>query len=125
MKYFSLKELCRTNTGFLNIPNQIQNANLQLLIEKVLDPARELLGEAITVNSGFRSPMVNNAVKGAKKSQHLTGQAADIKCSDNKKLFELIRDNFEYDQLINEHDFSWIHVSFSSEHNRKQILNIV
>jgi hypothetical protein len=124
MKHFTLQELTATNTGLENTPSQLQIDNLNFLVDNVLDPLRELLGQPITVNSGFRSPEVNARVGGATNSQHLFGQAADIVCSDNQKLFDLIKDNLPYDQLINEYDLKWIHVSFSNIHNRKQILVI-
>jgi len=124
MRYFTLEELTHTDTGIVNIPTQAQKSNLIALVENVLDPVRVLFGRAITVNSGFRSPLVNSAVKGSKTSQHLKGEAADLRCENNKLLFELIRDHFAFDQLINEYDFKWIHVSFSQLHNRNQILKI-
>jgi len=124
MKHFTFQELTVTNTGLPNVPNEEQKTNLTLLVDNVLGPLRELLGQPITVDSAFRSPEVNKKVGGAKTSQHLSGQAADIVCFDNEKLFNLIKDNFPFDQLINEYNFKWIHVSFSNIHNRKQILVI-
>jgi len=124
MKYFTIQELTTTNSGLKNIPTEYETDNLMALVDNVLDPARELIGRAIQVNSGFRSREVNAKVGGVKNSQHLTGEAADIVCNDNKKLFEIIRDNLTFDQLINEKDYSWIHVSFSRIRNRKQILVI-
>ena len=124
MKYFTFEELTHTDTGLKNIPSPNQKANLIALCENVLDPARALLEMPIKVNSGFRSFAVNEKVKGAKSSKHLEGEAADLTCQDNKKLFELIRNNLPFDQLINEYNYSWIHVSFSQSHNRKQILKI-
>ena len=125
---FTLSELTKTNTGLRNNPNRHEVAALFNLCVNLLQPARDHYGEAITVTSGFRSPAVNKAVGGARKSQHLRGEAADITVftkEENKKLFELIRDNLSFDQLINERDFSWIHVSYKSEkENRKQVLEI-
>ena len=124
MKYFTIEELTSTETGLSNIPAQAQKQNLIALTENVLDPIRTLLGRPITVNSGYRSHPVNDKVKGSKTSQHLKGEAADLTCENNKLLFELIRDHFTFDQLINEYDYKWIHVSFSQLHNRNQILKI-
>jgi len=123
-KNFTLQELTHTNTGIDNTPNENQKANLKLLCENVLQPVRELYGKPIKVNSGFRSWSVNNAVGGKIHSQHRTGEAADISCKDNKKLFELIKDNCKFDQLINEKNYSWIHVSYSATKNRGQILSL-
>ena len=65
---------------------------------------------------------------GAKTSQHMRGEAADITAgskTENKKLFELIRDNLPFDQLIDESNYSWMHVSYvSTSKNRKQILSL-
>lgn len=127
MKHFTLKELSKTNTGLANFPPFEVQKNLEALVENVLDPLREKYGKKINVNSGYRSAAVNIKVKGAKNSDHLHGFAADITAGDkveNKKLFELIRDNFEYKQLINEYDYSWVHVSWQRGANRKQILKI-
>ena len=127
MKYFTIKELSSTNTGLSNIPPYEVQKNLEALVENVLDPLREKYGKPIRVNSGYRSAAVNAKVKGAKNSDHLYGYAADITAGnkvENKKLFELIRDNFDFKQLINEYNYSWVHVSWQNGANRKQILKI-
>ena len=127
-KNFTLTELTTTSTGITNEPNRQQVGALIRLCGKVLQPARNMYGEAIYVNSGFRSYAVNRAVGGARKSQHTLGEAADITVHSregNKKLFELIRNNLSFDQLIDERDYSWIHVSYKSEkENRKQVLRL-
>ena len=127
MKYFTINELTQTTHG-KNVPNVEQTENLKLLVEKVLDPAREELQAPIKITSGFRSIEVNKAVNGAANSQHLSGQAADIVCFDNKKLFRILQD-MEFDQLIyefgNEEQPGWIHVSFSKAVNRNQVLRAV
>ena len=125
---FTLTELTTTNTGITNNPNKQETWALIRLCGKVLQPARNLYGAPIRVNSGFRSYAVNKAVGGERNSQHMLGQAADITVytkENNKKLFELIRDNLSYDQLINERNYSWIHVSYKSEaENRNQVLHL-
>lgn len=131
MKYFTISELCKSDTanklGIKNIPSEEIKENLTALVENVLDPLREWYGKPIYVNSGYRCPELNKAVGSkAKKSQHLYGQAADIDVnskSENKKLFDFIANNLDFDQLINESNFSWVHVSFKKNGvNRKQIL---
>lgn len=133
MKYFSYEELTKSitakNKGIDNTPNIEIKKNLKALVDNILDPLREAYGKPITVTSGYRCPKLNTAVKGAKNSQHVTGQAADINGvkdlrSENKKLFDLvIKLNLPYDQLIDEYDYNWVHVSFSNK-PRKQILHI-
>lgn len=125
MKHFTIAELCATNTKLENKPNAEQELALVYLVEVVLDPLRNWYGKPIKVNSGFRSVNVNKAVGGAPNSSHPKGEAADITAGskeENKKLFEFIRDYLPFDQLINEQNYSWIHVSFNAERNRRQVL---
>ena len=129
MKYFTMKELTKSSTADkLGIDNTPTTEASVALSNLVLDPLREMYGKAITVNSGYRCPKLNAAVGGAKNSQHMRGNAADITAGnkeENKKLFELIRDNLPFDQLLNESNYSWVHVSYvSTSKNRKQILSL-
>lgn len=133
MKYFTLNELTASSTakrkGIDNTPDATVRANLTALVANILDPLREAYGKPIVVSSGYRSPKLNRAVGGAAKSQHVTGQAADIHTlsdtpADNKKLFDLILSlKLPFDQLINEYNFNWVHVSYSPR-NRRQVLKI-
>lgn len=133
MKYFTIKELTKSASairlGFDNKPNKQQERNLINLVDNILDPLREKYGKPIIVTSGFRSEKLNRAIGGAKTSQHLTGEAADIRTvedtpEENKKLFDLAQElDLPFDQLINEYNYDWIHISYSKK-NRKQILNI-
>ena len=131
MKYFTIKELCRSTKakklGIDNTPTEKAVENMTRLINIVLDPLREAYGEAITVNSGYRSPALNKAVGGAKNSQHMTGEAVDITVGNkegNKWLFEYIKNNLPYDQLIDEYDYSWVHVSIDADMcNRREIIH--
>lgn len=131
MKYFSIKEMTKSNTatakGIDNTPDQTITDNLTKLIEAVLDPLREWYGKPIIVNSGYRCEALNKAIGGAKSSQHMLGEAADITVGskeENEKLFNYIKDNLEFDQLINESDFSWVHVSYREGRLRKQVLEL-
>lgn len=127
MKHFTISELMQSSHG-KNIPNDEQIENLKLLVEKVLDPARDELEAPIKITSGFRSQEVNKIIGGAKNSQHCNGQAADLVCFDNKKLFRILQD-MEFDQLIYEFGTderpSWVHVSYSNALNRNQVLRAV
>ena len=132
-KYFTINELTKSSTAQrLHIDNnttQEVKDNLNALIDNVLDPLRELYGKPIIVNSGYRSFKLNKAVGGAKNSQHLVGQASDIRTvqntkESNKELFDLIKNSkLPFDQLINEYDYNWVHVSYSPR-NRRQVLTI-
>ena len=131
MKYFSINELTNSSTATQkrigNRPNKEQESNLIGLIENVLDPLRELYGKPIIVSSGFRCNDLNMAVGGAKTSQHMNGEAADIYTGTregNKIIFDLIQKNLNFDQCIDEKDYNWIHVSYKKSGNRKQVLHI-
>lgn len=130
MKYFTFKEMIQSDTaesnGIENIPNWDQINALINLVKYVLEPLRMLYKKPVYVSSGFRSEALNEAVNGSKTSQHMKGEAADITAGSkkaNRKLFELIKDNLTFDQLIDEFDYSWIHVSFT-KNNRNQILHL-
>lgn len=130
MKYFTIEEMTKSSTATAkhidNTPNQTAIDNLTKLIEIVLDPLREWYGKPIRVNSGYRCKVLNKAVGSkAKNSQHLYGEATDITAGskvENEKLFNYIKDNLPFDQLINESDFSWVHVSYREGRLRKQVL---
>lgn len=129
MKHFTIEEMTESSTatakGIDNTPSKDIEAKLQKLIEAVLDLLREWYGKPIRVNSGYRCEALNEAIGGSKTSQHCLGEAADITAGskeENKKLFEYIKDNLPFDQLINESDFSWIHVSYREGRLRKQVL---
>lgn len=132
MKHFTIEELCRSNVAQVrrieNKPDTQQVEALTALVDNVLDPLRERFGRPIIVSSGFRSKDLNGAVGGAKTSQHMKGEAADIYSGTkqgNRELFELIRKYLPFDQLINENDFSWVHVSYRADgKNRGQILKL-
>ena len=133
MKWFALKEFVRSNTaarlGINNNPSEDVKKNIELLVEKILDPLREKFGKPIIVTSGYRCKELNKAVGGAAKSQHMSGEAADIRTvedskSANKELFNLIIElGLPFDQLINEHDYDWVHVSYGKR-NRRMILKM-
>ena len=132
MKYFTIKELCASNTakakGIDNTPTEEVKENLQALIENVLDPVREWYGKPIYVKSGYRCPELNKAVGGVNNSQHVNGEAADIDVFDekeNRKIFDYIVNYLNFDQCLWENNGAWIHVSYKREGgNRKQVLSL-
>ena len=132
-KFFTLGEMCASDTALAkrieNTPtDQATIGRLNILMEECLDKVRELWGKPIGVNSGYRSAELNRAVGGAKNSQHTKGEAADITAGgreNNRKLFDLIvASDMEFDQLIDESNYKWLHISYSAEYNRKQILHL-
>lgn len=136
MKYFTIKELTRSDTaikkGIDNTAPKEAQENLTSLVDNVLDPLREAWGKPITVTSGYRCPELNRAVGGSMTSDHLKGRAADITAgsrAQNKELFMLVQKlGLSFDQLIHEKGSvkegpDWVHVSYRAEkQNRKQIL---
>lgn len=128
-KDFTLQEMIRseaaTRHGFKEqfTPDANVVANLKLLCEHILQPLREKLGVKISITSGYRSKRTNKAIGGSATSQHIEGQAADVRVNGITTL-ELCRKIKEYDlpfdQLIEEFG-QWVHVSYSDK-NRKEIL---
>lgn len=127
MKYFSIKELIKSDTaiakGIDNTPNEEVINNLTKLIDAVLDPLRELWGSPITVNSGYRCEELNNAVGGVSTSHHLGGFAADITVGSvkkNKELFNvLLNSDLKWTQAISEKGCTWIHISYVEDNLKK------
>jgi zinc D-Ala-D-Ala carboxypeptidase len=127
-KNFTLAELTKTSTGLPNaLPNDLE-ANIQSLVDNILQPVRDALG-VIIVTSCYRSPEVNKAIGGSSTSQHCLGQAADLKFKGgNDVLFNWLKENTDFDQLIwefgTDEEPSWVHISYSPRH-RKQILKAI
>lgn len=125
MKYFSIKEMCKSSTAkklnIDNAPSAEIEKNLTVLIEECLDPIREKFGNPIMVTSGYRCPQLNAVCGGSPSSEHKTGFAADIDTSDNIKLWDVITSgDFKWTQLINEYpddndEPSWIHISYNPD----------
>lgn len=128
-KYFTLDELVYSSTaklkGIDNTPNGAIKKNLEILIRQ-LDKIREKYGKPIYINSGYRCPKLNKAVKGVDTSQHQLGCAADLDTrkgkAENQKLYDIIAKYFDYDQLLFENNGAWIHYSYVRP-NRHQKAN--
>lgn len=127
---FTLEELIASSTARTkkidNTPNEQVKNNLKYLCEKVLQPIRDKYGKPIRVSSGYRCPKLNKAVGGVNTSEHQLGKAADIQCSNNKELWNLIvsmikRGEITVGQLIDEKHLQWIHISFGT---KNQILKL-
>jgi hypothetical protein len=130
---FTLAELTKSQTakrlGIDNTPTPEQLENLVELCHKVLQPLRDAIGP-INISSGLRVPELNKAIGGSANSQHcaINGAAADIDMgSKNFDVFNYIKDNLVFDQLIAEGvdgdgNIDWVHVSYQYGKNRNQIL---
>lgn len=75
-----------------------------------------------TVTSAFRTETQNEAAGGAPNSQHLKGEAIDIKpygSTTYNQLLSYIMDYVPYDQFITYDGF--MHISFSSRNRHQHI----
>ena len=130
---FTLAELTNSQTakrkGIDNTPNPEQLENLVELCYKILQPIREQFGPT-RITSGLRVPALNKAIGGSSNSQHCEGKASDIDFGErNGEVFDWIRANLNFDQLIwefgDEKNPAWIHISYNYGKNRNQILKAV
>lgn len=131
---FTMAEFTKSQTaerkGIDNTPEGEHLDAAKALFENVVQPVREFFGPTV-INSGYRSPELNEAVGGSSKSQHCKGQAADIEVpgTPNADIAEWIVENLDFDQVILEFytpgipDSGWVHVSYKADgENRKSIL---
>jgi hypothetical protein len=132
----SLSEVVRSESAkrhnISNMPTPEHIENFKILAEKVFQPIREHFGVPIHISSGYRSKELNAKVGGSATSQHCSGEAIDIDMDGstngvtNKMVFDFIVANLDFDQVINEFDYSWVHVSYTTKRkNRKQILKAI
>lgn len=134
--HFDLVEFTRSESakreGLNNNPTPEHLENIKVLCEKVLEPIREHFGVAINISSGYRGKELNHFIGGSLSSDHCVGRAADIDMDghsanvSNTDIFNFIKDNLEFDQLIwefgNDAKPDWVHVGYRKGENRKQIL---
>jgi hypothetical protein len=134
-KHISYKEATFSQTATRkdidNTPNEEVLCRMQAVAENIFEPLRAHVGGPIKINSFYRSINLNVAIGGAKSSQHTRGEAIDIDDTfghmSNKEMFEFIKDELDFDQLIwefgDDNNPAWIHVSYvSSKNNRRRIL---
>lgn len=134
--YLTLAECTKSNTaikfGIPNIPYADDIVAMNKFVENIYIPLCEHFKCKIPFSSFYRSPALNRKLSGASStSQHCLGEAMDIDMDlnpklniSNKQIFEYIKNNLQFDQLINEFNYSWIHCSYSAlKINRKMILS--
>jgi len=135
-KNFSLAEMTKSQTatrmGMDNNPSEDEQENLRLLCERVLQPVRDHFNHVVSVSSGYRSPQLSAAIGSSVDSQHCKGMAADFEIygTPNNEIFNWIKENLMYDQMIlefwnkDEPNSGWLHVSYNpdSSENIKQNL---
>ena len=136
-EHLDLSEVTRSESakrkGISNMPTEAHIANFKLLAENIFEPIRQHFRCPIIISSGYRSKELNAAIGGSLTSQHCQGEAIDIDMDGtpngvtNKMVFDYIKDNLNFDQLIYEfgdaNNPDWVHVSYESTgKQRKQIL---
>ena len=150
-EHFTLEEFTTSSTTKARgIDNSVSSQrvvdNLRNLCEQVLEPLRSYANQPITISSGYRCKALNKVVGGARNSQHMTGEAADIhiplydfKDSTGSRLTDIqqardwmqwLTDNTDFDQLILEtvnRKIFWIHVSCKRDRslNRHQVIRFM
>ena len=133
MRYFTFTELLRSeiaikkniaNMPFLTGEYHVY-ANLEALVNNLLDPIRERFATPMIITSGYRSKRLNELVNGVENSQHREGKAADFyfagftKKEMTQAFFE-IAENYDFDQLIYYKKRRFIHISYNGAKNRHQ-----
>lgn len=133
-KNLSLSEVTKSHTaikyGISNKPSGEHLANLIQIANKIFQPVRDHFNEPIIVSSGYRSKALNDIIGGASGSQHSKGEALDLDGSvDNSLIFEFIKNNLQFDQLIwefgDDENPDWVHVSLKKENNRGEVLRAI
>ena len=139
-EHLDLSEVVRSESakrkGISNMPTAEHIANFKVLAEKIFEPIRIHFRCPIIISSGYRSKELNAAIGGSATSQHCSGEAIDIDMDGtpngvtNRMVFDYIKDNLVFDQLIyefgNSENPDWVHVSYESTgKQRKQVLKAV
>ncbi len=135
-KNLSLSEVIKSNTaiknGIDNNPTEEHLKALKTIANEVFQPIRDYFDVAIYVSSGYRSKALNSVIKGSATSQHCKGEALDLDADvyrgvTNKEIYNYIKDNLDFDQLIwefgTDDEPNWVHVSYTTKKaNRKMLL---
>lgn len=139
-EHLDLSEVTRSDMakrrGLSNMPTPEHIENFKILAENIFEPIRKHFGVPIFVSSGYRSKELNTAIGGSLTSQHCLGQALDLDMDGtkngvtNKMVFDFIKENLNYDQLISEFGTKekpdWVHVSYNTKgKQRKQTLRAI
>ena len=130
-----IKSITAKRLGIDNTPDDWTTENLRQVALNVFQPLRDAFGCPIFVSSGYRSADLNRAIGGSKRSQHVEGRALDLdadvfgRCT-NAQIFNWLKENVEFDQLIwefgDEDNPDWVHVSFVYDGvNRRRCLKAV
>lgn len=138
-KNFTLEEMTKSATGqkfnIDNTPDAECLSNLKKLCDTVLQPIRDEWKQPIIVTSGYRCPLLNKKVGGAKNSDHIYAAAADIHTvsdtyTENKKLWNLIiklknEGKIKCRQIIDEYNLNWLHLSINHNKNSYKLNEVL
>ena len=135
-EHMTLAELCKTNTGIENVPNEAQVENLKRVcrwLERLRKRWNDKYGDGddpIVINSGFRSAAVNKAVGGVPTSNHLMGCAVDIRCIGIEQalryaailldISDMSREDFDELLIEQKRSVIWIHFAVRPSGNRRR-----
>lgn len=143
--HITLQEAIKSNTAsrlkINNTPTDKDFRRMSMVAHKLFEPIRKFQSDRrgkstpINISSFFRNQELNQAVGGSNKSQHITGEAMDIKTfktswfSNYELGLTILHLNLIFDQIIfefpnpNTKDIGWIHISYDFDNNnRNQIL---
>ena len=129
--HLTLEEFIHSDTAIANhIDNTLPDNLLETAkytAENLFEPIRELLGDPIKINSGYRCEKLNVAVRGVDTSQHVKAEALDMLPTMNIQdaFHKIVQSSLIWDQLILEHDsggHTWIHASIKKGANRQQVI---
>lgn len=124
---FTLEEFCASETARIeHIDNSLTveaAVNVARLVDNVIQKIRDHFKQPVIITSGYRCKKLNQFLGGAANSQHMKGEAADLKVKGYsiEEVFQWCKNNLIFDQLIQEKG-QWIHISFNLNHNRKESL---
>ena len=139
-EHLDLAEVIKSDSakrkGLSNMPTPEHLENFKKLAENIFEPIRKHFGVPIHISSGYRSKELNTLIGGSLTSQHCSGEAIDIDMDGsangvtNKMVFDFIKDNLNFDQLISEFGTKdapdWVHVSWETTgKQRKEVLRAV
>jgi len=132
--HFTLAELTRSGLAVRrnidNTPSTSEIARLKLVATKILEPVRAHFGVPFSPSSGYRSLTLNRALGSKDNSQHVRGEAVDIRVPgiSTYDLALWMYKNLSFDQLILENyvpgdvDSGWVHCSYVAQDARGQVL---
>jgi zinc D-Ala-D-Ala carboxypeptidase len=134
-RWYELRDFLRSDTANRNkfteqyLPAFTVVENINKLCKFVLDPLCDSLGKKVPISSGYRCPRLNSKIGGARNSDHLYGRAADLQLvlgnGGNKLIYDKILElKLPFKQLINEYNYSWVHVAYQEGSNRGDAFKI-